>query len=108
MVSHTKIAQNRAFVIVDSIDAKEDGEEYCARLIENAIDIEFRVGWARRYRSANILVRIASPTIYIDTGRKTVIAICGADRLELNYTNEALDKEASKAWESYAETRSYA
>lgn len=106
-MTYLKTAQNRAFSIVECIDG-EQGEEFCKGLVDCAVDIEFRVGRRGEYRSAYILFRVAAPTVYIDTGRKTVVAIGGADRLELNYENETLDKIVSRVWEHHAKARSYA
>lgn len=74
----------------------EDGEDMSHELqpmsasdyLAGALDIEYRVGSDREYRSAEVLVAFGGPNIYIDTGRSVVIGAWWGDRVEVPYTDE--------------------
>lgn len=61
---------------------------------DDALDIEYRVGSDRQYRSVCVMVTCGGPNIYIDTSSKAVELYWWGDRAEyrlLSDTVEAID-----------------
>ena len=58
--------------------------------LEDALDIEYRCGSSREYRSAQIMVACGGPTIYIDTGSKSVNLYWWCDRASYPLSNNAV------------------
>mgnify|MGYP001793188905 CR=1 FL=1 len=56
--------------------------------LQDILDIEYRVGSDREYRSAEILVAFGGPNIWIDTKTQTVKGAWWGDHAEASYTDE--------------------
>lgn len=70
--------------------------------IQDAYDIEYRVGSAREYRSVKIMVACGGPNIYIDTARRLVTLHWWMDYAEYPISStacDALDEYMQECWE---------
>ena len=75
-----------------------DDQEFGAfDYLQDALDIEYRVGSDGQYRSAKILVAFGGPNIWIDTGRKKIIGAWWGDYAEAEYLSDALDLDEACA-----------
>lgn len=68
-----------------------EGEMRAFDYLQDALDIEYRVGADREYRSAKILVACGGPNIWIDTGAEKVIGAWWGDYAEVSYRSDAMD-----------------
>lgn len=69
--------------------------------IQDAYDIEYRVGSGREYRSVKIMVACGGPNIYIDTARRLVTLHWWADYAEYPISStacDALDEYMEEYW----------
>lgn len=70
--------------------------------IQDAYDIEYRVGSDREYRSVKIMVACGGPNIYIDTARRLVTLHWWTDYAEYPISStacDALDEYMQECWE---------
>ena len=71
----------------------KDGEEVTTQTqsaydyLSDVLDIEYRVGGDKEYRSAEILVGFGGPNIWIDTQYNRVHGAWGTDRYSAHYTD---------------------
>lgn len=69
--------------------------------LEGALDIEYRVGSDKEYRSARFMVAFGGPTIYIDTASGMVELYWWTDRASYPLRGEVvaeLDEIAAELW----------
>ena len=85
----------------------KDGEEIAIQTqsaydyLSDVLDIEYRVGGDKEYRSAEILVGFGSPNIWIDTQYTRVHGAWGGDRYATQYTdNMGLDDACSELFDN--------
>lgn len=75
---------------------EESGFDY----LYSALDIEFRVGSDRKYKSGEILVAFGGPNIWIDTKREKVIGAWWSDHFETSFTDRiGLDNALEELYE---------
>ncbi len=67
-------------------------------LTDGVLDVEFRVGSDREYRSAEILVALGGPNIWIDTKSTMVKGAWWGDYFEYPYTDNIGLDEACEEW----------
>lgn len=68
--------------------------------LTDVLDIEYRAGSDREYRSAEVLVAFGGPSIVIDTKRNMVVGAWWGDRCEITYMDEiGLDDACKELWE---------
>lgn len=56
--------------------------------LSDALDIEYRVGSDKEYRSAEVLVACGGPNVWIDTKRNMVVGAWWGDRFEAPFSDE--------------------
>lgn len=81
--------------IAKDIDAAAAGYDTLAEYFEDALDIEFHVGYDKKYRSAKILLCCGDPNIYLDTNTGIIKGIWGSDVVRAfvaNDTAQAVDE----------------
>ena len=57
----------------------------------DCLDIEYRCGSDREYRSCSVMVACGGPNIYIDTARRAVLLYWWTDRAEYPLSSDAVD-----------------
>lgn len=57
----------------------------------DALDIEYRIGSDKQYRSACIMVACGGPNIYVDTGSKRVELYWWSDRASYRLASDSVD-----------------
>lgn len=70
-------------------------------LIENGLDIEYRIGSDKEYRSAEIMVAWGGPNIYIDTAENRVKLFWGGERAECYISGSVSDEIDDVCEEQY-------
>lgn len=58
---------------------------------EDCLDIEYRVGSDKEYRSVSVMVTCGGPNIYIDTEEKAVLLYWWSDRARYYLSSDAVD-----------------
>jgi hypothetical protein len=75
---------------------EESGFDY----LTDVLDIEYRVGSDRKYKSAEVLVAFGGPNIWIDTKREKVVGAWWGDHFEASYTDRiGLDNALEELYE---------
>lgn len=75
-----------------------DDQEFGAfDYLQDALDIEYRVGSDGQYRSAKILVAFGGPNIWVDTADRSVYAAWWGDRATAYYSEDAMDIDGACA-----------
>ncbi len=69
--------------------------------LEDALDIEYRIGSDKQYRSVRIMVTCGGPNIYIDTASKSVELYWWGDRASYPISTDATDAVDEWAEELY-------
>lgn len=77
-----------------------DGEQITAYdWLQDALDIEYRVGSDGVYRSARVLVAFGGPNIWIDTGTNTVDGAWWGDRASATFDDAlGIDEALRELW----------
>lgn len=80
--------------------SKENAENLGAyEWLEDVLDIEYRVGANKSYRSAEVCVGVGGPNIYVDTDSRTVKGYWGSDRITIPYQDElGLNDALEEMW----------
>ena len=69
--------------------------------MEDVLDIEYRVGSDKEYRSVRVMVAFGGPNIFVDTATKTVELYWWGDRASYSISRDAaaaLDEWAEEYW----------
>jgi hypothetical protein len=75
---------------------EESGFDY----LTDVLDIEYRVGSDRKYKSAEVLVAFGGPNIWIDTKREKVVGAWWGDHFEASYADRiGLDNALEELFE---------
>jgi hypothetical protein len=84
----------------EQVDLTDGGWEQCDLLyyLEDALDIEYRIGSRREYRSCKIMIAFGGPNIYIDTASKLVTLHWYGD-----YAEYPIDPDVCRAIDACAE-----
>lgn len=85
----------------DTFDADDLEALSVLDFIQDAYDIEYRIGSDREYRSAKIMVACGGPNIYIDTARRLVTLHWWTDYAEYPISStacDALDEYMEEYW----------
>lgn len=72
-------------------DVDEYEQQSIFDYLADALDIEYRIGSDKEYRSCEILVAWGGPNIYIDTARALVKLFWWGDRAEYGLSRDAAD-----------------
>lgn len=79
----------------------EDEEISAYDYLQDALDIEYRVGSDGTYRSARVLVAFGGPNIWIDTRTNTVEGAWWGDCASAAFTDKiGLDYALQELWET--------
>lgn len=80
-----------------------DGQELNAfDYLEDVLDIEYRIGSDRKYRSSRLLIGWGGPNVWIDTQTETLSVYWGSDSATVDLPEEfinALDEALEELWE---------
>lgn len=93
--------QQEIFRLYDGLDLTDEKREEMEEngdatslwdYFNDALDIEYRIGYDMSFRSARIAVTLGGPNIYVDTGRGVVEGFWGTDHAEAWLPSEVCEE----------------
>lgn len=95
------VTGNNVAEFIHNYDCEDDGEDYedvYARLnkyFEDALDVEFIIGYDGKYRGTRVAITLGGPNIYLDTRDGIVKGYWGGDKAQADlYSRTATEIDA--------------